>query len=141
MNRNKPGISCLLTGILLTVLVLPVFAGGGREAGERISLDDAREMVAAGDAFFVDVRDQASYLNQHISGAIFVPFGDVARRAEELSADGRSIITYCACPAEETSRAAAADLIAAGVTDVYVLEGGIAGWAQAGLPLKSGSSP
>jgi len=141
VNRLKSAINFCLAGLFLTALVLPVFAGGGREAGARISLEDALQMVEAGDGFLVDVRGEASYLDQHISGAILIPFNEIVGRTAELAADGRTIITYCDCPAEESSLGAAAKLVAAGVTNVYALDGGIRAWAEAGLPLKRGSRP
>jgi hydroxyacylglutathione hydrolase len=140
MNRPNP-VHKYLTIMVLIACALPVFAGGAREAGDRISPEDASRLFQSGDAVLVDVRDENSYVETHISGAIHISLGEISRRTAELSADGRTIIAYCNCPAEETSLAAASDLIAAGVTDVYVLDGGIAAWAEAGLPLKRGPRP
>lgn len=118
-----------------------VLAGGGTETGERISVDEAREAVESGTAVLVDVRDLGSYVDAHIAGALSFPAGEIAGRAAELEALDKTVITYCACPAEETSLAAASDLVAAGFSDVVVLRGGIRAWADAGLPLNRGPRP
>ena len=117
------------------------FAGGGREAGEMITPEDAYKMANAGEAILVDVRDEASYVEAHIAGAVSVPLGQVAGRSGEFAQAGRTVITYCSCPAEETSIAAAGNLIAAGYSDVLVLKGGIQAWSAAGLPLRRGPRP
>jgi len=131
----------VLTVVLVFLLAGTAAAGGSREAGDLIGPEEAFEMVQAGEAILVDVRDEASYAEVHIAGAILVPYGTVAAAADDLASRGRTIITYCACPAEESSAAAAAELITRGMDDVLVLKGGIREWAVAGYPLKSGSRP
>ena len=138
---TKTIVRALVALIIFGFVVPSAFAGGGREVGDRISPADAYEMYTAGEAILVDVRDADSYVDGHLEGAFSVPLGTVRARATELGADGQTIIAYCSCPAEESSLAAAADLVASGVTNVYVLDGGIAAWAEAGLPLRRGDRP
>lgn len=133
--------NALLVAALLFAVSSLAFAGGGKEAGALIGPEDAFRMVERGEAILVDVRDEGSYLDAHLAGAILVPLAEVGQSAPQLASQGRTIITYCSCPAEETSVAAASQLIAQGVDDVLVLRGGIRGWAGAGLPLKSGARP
>ena len=140
MNRPRNAV-LWLTVCILAALAIPASARGSGEAGGRISISEASRLVEAGDAVFVDVRDEASYVTSHITGAIHIPYGEIRSRVSELTADGRTVIAYCSCPAEETSLAAASDLVAAGFTNVRVLDGGIAAWAEAGLPLKQGPRP
>ncbi len=118
-----------------------VFAGGQREPGALIGPQEAFEMVQAGEGVLVDVRSEAAYVEGHLQSALSVPLQSVGQRAEWLDDRGRTIILYCSCPAEETSLAAAAELIDRNVTDVLVLEGGIREWALAGLPLRAGARP
>jgi rhodanese-related sulfurtransferase len=94
-----------------------------------------------GEAVLVDVRSEAAYVDIHLAGAISVPLPTVGQSAGNLQEQGGTIILYCSCPAEETSIAAADELISRGLTDVLVLEGGIRDWAMAGLPLRSGGRP
>ncbi len=130
----------LILALVLAVSTL-AYAGGGKEAGALIGPEGAFTMVERGEAILVDVRDEGSYLDAHLAGAILVPLPEVGESASRLAAQDRTIILYCSCPAEETSSAAASELIARGVDNVLVLRGGIRGWAVAGLPLKSGARP
>jgi hydroxyacylglutathione hydrolase len=130
------GLFALLVGLPATVA-----AGGNREAGDLVTPRQAEKLVSSGEAVLVDVRDEASYVSGHVAGALHVPLPDVAAQASAFARDGRTVITYCSCPAEETSLAAAGRLIAEGFTDVLVLRGGIAAWAEAGLPINRGPRP
>jgi rhodanese-related sulfurtransferase len=127
--------------VLAVVVAAASWAGGGRESGELIAAEDALEAVNSGEAIFVDVRDEASYLQSHIAGALSAPLREISNWVEEFESRGVTVITYCACPAEETSLAAAAQLISSGFRDVVVLKGGIQGWDAAGLPLRAGPRP
>jgi hypothetical protein len=61
----------------------------------RLSVIETRALVDAGRAVVVDVRDGASYNNEHVKGALHIPLEQIATRASELPLD-RRIITYCA---------------------------------------------
>lgn len=137
MYRRRPAL------IVILALIVPVLAScsGGREPGSLIEPEEAFEMVQSGEAVLVDVRDEASYMEAHLAGALLVPIMQVAGSADRLAAQERTLITYCSCPSEETSAAAAGELIARGVDDVLVLKGGVRAWALAGLPLRSGARP
>ena len=60
----------------------------------RISVQQAQDLAARGQAFFVDVRNQAAFDQGHIRGAKLIPLGEVAARTGELPRD-KTIITYC----------------------------------------------
>ena len=60
----------------------------------RINVQQAQDLAASGQAFFVDVRNQAAYDQGHIRGAKLIPLGEVADRTGELPRD-KTIITYC----------------------------------------------
>ena len=135
---NRRGYPALLI-ILAAAGALASCAGGAQ--GAMIGPQEAFELVQRGDALLVDVRNEASYYEAHLAGAVLVPLAEVASRAQWLESQNRTIIFYCSCPAEETSTAAAATLISLGGADVRVLKGGIRDWSVAGLPLKSGARP
>jgi rhodanese-related sulfurtransferase len=48
----------------------------------------------------------------------------------------REIVTYCACPNDESSIAAAQILLASGFKRVSVLKGGWQGWLRANGPVE-----
>lgn len=60
----------------------------------RVTVQEARDLVAQNKAVIVDVRGDSSYNTSHIKGSISIPGGDVAARAKELPKD-KKIITYC----------------------------------------------
>jgi rhodanese-related sulfurtransferase len=126
---------------IAAVSASPLFAGGSREAGALIGPEEAFDMVQSGEAILVDVRDEAAYLEAHLAGAISIPLAQVASSVGQLERREQTVITYCSCPAEETSSAAASELIAQGFTDVLVLDGGVRTWALMGLPLRAGARP
>ncbi len=68
-----------------------------------------------------------------IIGALHRSPGDVERWSKDLSS-GRPVVAYCV-HGHEVSQGVAASLQRAGIEAAY-LEGGIAGWKEAGLPTR-----
>ncbi len=60
----------------------------------RITTAELKDLMAKGQAFVVDVRNEASYKQGHIAGAVLIPTIDVPSRAKELPRD-KTIVTYC----------------------------------------------
>lgn len=84
-------------------------------------------------AQLVDVREPNEWNDGHIPGAIHIPLGDLARRANELIKDS-PVITVCR--SGHRSLTAADELIAQGFSDVASLNGGMIAWAKAGHPIE-----
>jgi len=103
----------------------------------RISVADALKLHASGQAVFVDVRSNEQYQLGHIKGAMSIPGSQLIRRFTEVPPK-KTIITYCACSAEQSSGRAAADLIAHGVKNVFALKGGWHEWDNDGHPTAKG---
>jgi rhodanese-related sulfurtransferase len=133
----------LILVIAMTAIVpFVLWAGGGHEPGDLVTPEEAYQLVEAGSALMVDVRSPIEYEEYHITGAILSPYFDLDDEAvARLAEYDMTLITYCACPAEETSAAVASELIARAVTNVLVLRGGIRGWAEAGYPVEVASWP
>lgn len=66
------------------------YADGAR----RITIDELDAMIKNGEAYIVDVRNQASYDIGHIPGSRLIPVGEIANHASELPRD-KTIVTYC----------------------------------------------
>jgi 3-mercaptopyruvate sulfurtransferase SseA len=66
------------------------YADGAR----RITVDELDAMVKNGEAYIVDVRNQASYDIGHIPGSKLIPAGEIANHVNELPRD-KTIVTYC----------------------------------------------
>ena len=103
----------------------------------RISIDDAVKMQKAGKAVFIDVRSNEQFSYGHIKGALSIPGSQLIDRFAEVT-PGKTVITYCACEAEESSGRAATDLMAHGVKNVFALKGGWTEWRDRGLPTAVG---
>ena len=99
----------------------------------------AADELASGAAVFVDVREAEEWQHGHIDGSVPTPrgllefFADPTspRHKEALDPDKRTVVV-CASGARATL--AALTLKIMGYVDPVVLEGGLKGWADAGLP-------
>jgi predicted sulfurtransferase len=60
----------------------------------RVTIKELEELIASGNVFIVDVRNQAAYDQGHIPNAKLIPVGEVATRINEFPKD-RKIVTYC----------------------------------------------
>lgn len=100
----------------------------------RISLADAKKAYDAGLAVFVDTHSPEMFANERIDSAINVPFNEVETYLSKVPKD-KMIVTYCSCPAENTSSAVADQLVKKGYSDVFALQGGTNAWKTAGYPM------
>jgi len=112
----------------------------GTPAVPRIGQAEFRMLHGTGAVLAVDVRGNAAYRAGHIPGAMHVPLASTATSAEAIRtrAAGRTIVTYCSCPAEQTSAAAAVVLLDHGVGPVAALVGGYVQWVRNGGPVEGG---
>ena len=60
----------------------------------RISVPDAKKDYDAGSVVFIDSRQEASFVEEHIVGAINIPFGTQETMADKIP-KGKKIIIYC----------------------------------------------
>jgi len=88
---------------------------------------------------FLDARAPSDYMNEHIAGAVSVPFYDPSPYLSALPKDAW-LVCYCACPHAESGQLAV-KLIASGFTKVAVLDEGILVWKARGYPVRSGRAP
>ncbi|MBW2241506.1 MAG: rhodanese-like domain-containing protein [Deltaproteobacteria bacterium] len=98
-------------------------------AGE---LHDRREAGTA--PVTIDVRTAEEYASGHIPGAVNIPFDEVAERIGEIDAP-HGVALYCMVGPR--ARKGETALRAAGVEKVFHLEGGMAAWKEAGLPIDA----
>ncbi|MFN8608212.1 MAG: rhodanese-like domain-containing protein [Vulcanimicrobiota bacterium] len=86
---------------------------------------------------YLDARPRKAYQAGHVPGALNYPGGSVGRSWEFRPG---MVVAYCD-PHCGLAAYLAEQLIALGQTRVYVLEGGVAAWQEAGLPLQEGDQP
>jgi rhodanese-related sulfurtransferase len=103
---------------------------------ERISFDDFKKAVDANAVTVIDVRSMEQFLAGHIPGSLHIPLGRIEGEVPYLP-KGKPVVTYCTCPAEESSGEAAMILANSGVS-AKALTGGLDEWTKRGLPMKSG---
>jgi len=85
----------------------------------------------------LDVRTPAEFETEHIEGAYNVPLDTLAEHGAEIRA-GVSGLVVLVCRSGQRARRAEEALKAAGMTNLHVLDGGIAAWLAAGLPVRRG---
>ena len=125
LKRNKRFLLMLLT------LALPFgcvgCSGGGSASYDQISGAEAKAIMDSESGYIIlDVREQYEYDEGHIPGAILIPYGEIADRAEkELPDKDQLILVYCR--SGRRSKIAAEELVKLGYTNVKEF-GGIIDW-------------
>ena len=95
-----------------------------------IAPDQAKKVLAAGGATFLDVREPQEYNLGRLPGAVHVPRGMLEVKVESLIPLDANIVVYCAAGAR--SALAADTLHQMGYTNVSSLQGGFRDWAMSG---------
>jgi 3-mercaptopyruvate sulfurtransferase SseA len=90
------------TALAVVLLAWPLLTGAAHRQGDdpatvpRISQAEFKKAWSAGSILVIDVRDQASYAAGHIPGALLVPLAELAKHVQQLKAERRPIVAYCA---------------------------------------------
>jgi hydroxyacylglutathione hydrolase len=107
----------------------------------RIELIETEELARRVDGdsgpLVLDVRNASEYASEHIPGSLHIPYGELARRFEELPRD-RQIATICR--GGKRSGLAASILQRAGYDVVHVGKG-VPAWRAGGHRVESDSAP
>ena len=117
--------------IALLTFTLPFGCVGCSEGGsasyDQISGAEAKALMDSESGYIIlDVREQYEYDEGHIPGAILIPYGEIADRAEnELPDKDQLILVYCR--SGRRSKIAAEELVKLGYTNVKEF-GGIIDW-------------
>jgi len=99
----------------------------------RISPQEARQKVTAGQALLVCAYDDADkFTTHHLEGAL--SFSEFRARLPGL-AKNQEMIFYCAWSQEASAAGLAAKLINDGYTNVKVIKGGVESWKAAGYAM------
>jgi rhodanese-related sulfurtransferase len=95
-----------------------------------ISAAEAHRLINAG-ASLIDIRSPDEHARERIAGALNIPL----ERLSPGQAPGDVLIFHCRS-GMRTGQAAGQLSQAAGDRDCYIMEGGISGWGNAGLPTE-----
>lgn len=116
------------------MLIWP-FASGARGGAARLSTLQATRLINDSDAVVIDIRDQADYARGHIINSKNIPDKVInERKAEIEKLKGKPVIV--SCDGGTRAGASADKLRAMGLTEVFTLQGGLAAWREAGLPVS-----
>jgi len=114
-----------------SMLLFNLFAGG---QGTRVTTSEATTLINREDAHVVDVRAAAEFAAGHLPGASNIEAAKIAERAAELEKHKDKPLIVC-CETGVRSGKAAGELKKLGFARVVCLDGGIAEWRKAGLPI------
>ena len=136
-------ISKLLSGLVWLIVVLACAAAAKAQQPNMITAEELKAKMANNEQVTViDVRSSEGFAaaTTTVKGSIhfklrklksrlnFAPLKDLPRT--------REIVTYCACPKDQSSIVAAQILQAAGFTRVRVLQGGWNEWLRVNGPVQ-----
>ena len=103
---------------------------------ERISIEELKPLVDQGAVTVIDVRSVEQYLAAHIPGSLHIPVTRIEGEIPYLPKD-KPIVTYCTCPAEESSGEAALILAHGGIQGAKALTGGLEAWTRLGYAIET----
>ena len=122
-------LAALVSGGLLVWPALSRARSGG------ISTTEAVRLINREKGIVVDVREPGEYAASHIVGSRSIPLGRLEVAPELPKNKALPVILVCASGKRATKAAKA--LQALGYTRATVLDGGLASWKTANLPVES----
>ena len=111
-----------------------------QEPGEpyfRVSLDEAKSMLDAGNAVVIDVRRDDEWAEGHVTGAMHIPVDDVLQRIDELP-QGRELLFICAAGVRSGLACEMAAAMNFEADQLFNIEDGTGAWIEKGLPSERG---
>lgn len=106
----------------------------------RITPEDLKAIMDKGEpVIIVDCNQKGSYKNQHIPGAINIPWSFSGLKEDPGLSRSTLIVAYCACEHEEDSAVVAMQMITQfGYRNIKLLLDGNPKWEYLGYPLEKG---
>ena len=124
----------LLVGILIVLLValLYIETQGKVKGMTRVNPETATNLINRENAVVIDIRDNSAFTKGHIAAAVNIPSSELAHKDLKKYLE-LPVILVCSTGATVTT--IADKLKQQGLTKLYFLQGGIAAWQTANLPL------
>ena len=132
---RHPILSLLLAGLTLAILWTEL--SRLTRGFKALRPAELTSLINREDALLVDLSPAGDFEKGHIAGARNIAPGQFDPEHKQL-AKARDLPVVVTCRSGQASLAAAARLRKAGFTRVHWLDGGIAAWQQANLPLVRG---
>ena len=121
------------------MLIWPLFGRLTAGAAPQIGALEAVQLINRRDALVLDVREAADFAKGHIPNARNIPLAELGGRLREMEKfKARPVVVNC----QPGARAATVCglLRKNGFAEVFALRGGLAGWAEANLPVEKGGA-
>lgn len=125
---NHPYLISAFVGLLLAFIYTEMQRGG-----RRVSPTELSRLANKSGARVIDIRNAPEFRDGHITGSEHIAFSQIANDAKAIAEQGKPVVIVCSLG--HSAGQAARTIKQAGLQEVYVLEGGISGWRQQGLPL------
>jgi len=132
---NHPMLALAFVGVLLALIVTEVQRLTRGFTG--LTPAGLTQLINRENALVIDVSGQQEFEKAHIPGSRHIALGQFDPAHPQV-AKSRDVPVALVCRRGVTAAQAARKLRKAGFQRVYLLEGGIAAWQQAQLPLASG---
>lgn len=123
----------ILTATSGAMLLFNLLQGGG---ADRVNTTEATGLINREDAQVLDVREAAEFATGHVAGARNIQVAKFAERSADLEKLKGAPLIVC-CETGIRSMKAVKELKKLGFERVFTLDGGIAAWNKAGLPLTT----
>lgn len=118
-----------------SLLVWPLVRRGA--GGAAVDTLGATRLMNQKNALVLDIREADAFAKAHLIQSKHIPLEQLAERAKELNAHKAKPVVVV-CQTGKRAGKAAGLLRAAGFSEVFVLDGGLLAWQQAGLPIAKG---
>ena len=134
MDFIQQNLMLVILAVTSGAMLLFNLVQGGQ--GSRLTTGEATNLINREDAQVLDVREAAEFASGHLSGARNIPVAKFAERMAELDKLKGSPLIVC-CETGIRAGKAVGELKKLGFERVFALDGGIAAWNKAGLPLTA----
>lgn len=104
---------------------------------KQASVHEVNAMLDSGECQVIDVREFSEYDSERIADAQLMPLSAFEKHTGDID---RTKPVYIMCRSGNRAKQAAEKLAGKGFTDIHVIEGGMAAWASANLPVIKGGS-
>jgi len=108
----------------------------------KITMERAYQLTQQHEAFIIDTQEPEVYAQEHIAGAINLPFGEFETYYPDFAAQVETtqrLILYCE-PGCLSKEVVADELIARGYQNLKLMDEGVEDWRTAGYPVDTGYS-
>ena len=103
---------------------------------EHISIEELKTIVDGKTNYhIIDVREIPEYQSVRISGSILIPLSSFDQNVNKVN---KNFSNYFLCGIGKRALKAAEYLESLGYKNLYVIEGGIKAWIEAGYPVECG---